>query len=99
MKKKSEEQIDTIKRTIVQDDIENIQERLNEMLIAASTTNDNETLLLPIEQTSTTQYFTPKISIDENGKKKIDEHDSHLINDENQTDDDRYRKYDLYCFF
>jgi hypothetical protein len=68
--KKSEEQIDTIKRTIVQDDIENIQERLNEMLIAASTTNDNETLLLPIEQTSTTQYFTPKISIDENGKKK-----------------------------
>ncbi len=32
-------------------------------------------------------------------RKKIDEHDSHLINDENQTDDDRYRKYDLYCFF
>ncbi|CAF1218041.1 unnamed protein product [Rotaria sordida] len=58
------------------------------MFIAAPTTNDNETLLLPIEQTSTAQYFTPKISINENGKKIIDEHDSHLINDENQTDDD-----------
>ncbi len=68
--KKSEEQIDTIKRTIVQDDIENIQERLNEMLISVPPINDNETLLLPTEQISTTEYFTPKISIDENGKKK-----------------------------
>jgi len=71
MKKKSEEQIDTIKRTIVQDDIENIQERLNAMLIAASTTNDNETLLLPIEQTSTTQYFTPKFQLMKMERKKL----------------------------
>ncbi len=97
--KKSEQQIDTIKRTIIQDDIENIQERLNEMLISAPTINDNETLLLSAEQVSTTEYFTPKISIDENGKKKIDEQDSHLINEDNQTDedddddDDLYRKY------
>jgi len=90
--KKSEQQIDTIKRTIVQDDIENIQERLNEMLITVPPTNDNETLLIPTEQISTTQYFTPKISIEENGKKKIDEDDSHLINDEDD-DDDLYRKY------
>ena len=93
--KKHEQQIDTIKRTIVQDDIENIQERLNEMLIAAPLANDNETSLLPPEQISTTEYFTPKISLDENGKKKIDEHDSQLINDENHTDDDDddlYRK-------
>jgi len=97
--KKSEQQIDTIKRTIIQDDIENIQERLNEMLISAPIINDNETLLLSAEQVSTTEYFTPKISIDENGKKKIDEQDSHLINEDNQTDedddddDDLYRKY------
>jgi len=109
--KKHEQQIDTIKRTIVQDDIENIQERLNEMLISVPPINDNETLLLPTEQISTTEYFTPKISIDENGKKKIDEHDSHLINDENKTDnddddddDDLYRKYffliiEKLCFF
>ncbi|CAF3134017.1 unnamed protein product [Rotaria sp. Silwood2] len=83
--KKYEQQIDTMKRTIVQDDLENIQERLNDMLISVHPVNDNDTLLLQTEQTSTTQYFTPKISIDENGKKK---HDSQLINDENHIDDD-----------
>jgi hypothetical protein len=62
------------------------------MLITVPPTNDNETLLIPTEQISTTQYFTPKISIEENGKKKIDEDDSHLINDEDD-DDDLYRKY------
>ncbi len=85
--KKVEQQIDTIKRTIIEDDIENIQERFNEMLIAVPPTNDNETLLQPTEQISTTQYFTPKISIDENGKKKIDEDD-----DDDDDDDDLYRK-------
>jgi hypothetical protein len=89
--KKSEQQIDTIKRTIVQDDIENIQERLNEMLISVPPINENETLLLPVEQTSTTQYFTPKISIDENGKKKLDEHENQT--DDDDDDDDLYRKY------
>lgn len=86
--KKSERQVETIKRIIVQDDIENIQERLNEMLITVPVTNDNETSLLPAEQISTTQYFTPKISIDENEKKKLDENDGHLINEEDKTDDD-----------
>ncbi len=95
------EHIEIIKRTIVQDDIENIQERLNELLIAVPLANNNETLLLPAEQVSTTQYFTPKISIDENGKKKLDEQD---INDDNKTDedddddDDLYRKY-FFCIF
>lgn len=96
---KKYEQIDTIKRTIVQDDIENIQERLSEMLIVGPAANENETSLLPAEQSSTTQYFTPKISLDENGKKKIDEQDSQLMNVENKTneeedhdeDDDLYR--------
>jgi hypothetical protein len=89
--KNCEQQIDTIKRTIVQDDIENIQERLNEMLISAPPINENETLLLQVEQTSTTQYFTPKISIDENGKKKIDEDENQT--DDDDDDDDLYRKY------
>jgi hypothetical protein len=83
---------DPIKRTIVHDDIENIQERFNDMLIAGPSINANDTLLLPAEQSSTTQYFTPKISIDENGKKKLDEQDSHLMNDDDD-DDDLYRKY------
>ena len=100
---KKYEQIDTIKRTIVQDDIENIQERFNEMLIIAPSIHENETSLLPTEQSSTTQYFTPKISIDENGKKKLDEQDSQLINDGNKSsddDDDLYRKeFFIYIFF
>ena len=62
------------------------------MLIAAPPTNENETLLLQVEQTSTTQYFTPKISIDENGKKKIDE-DENQTDDDDDDDDDLYRKY------
>lgn len=95
--KKCDQQVDTMKRIIVQDDIENIQERLNEMLITVPITNDNDTLLLPTEQISTTQYYTPKISIDENGKKKLDEHDSHLINEENTTDsEDEVDDNDLY---
>jgi len=93
--KKSEQHIDTIKRTIVEDDIENIQERLNEMFIAVPPTNNNETLLQTTEQISTTQYFTPKISIDENGKKKSDEHENHSDDDD---DDDLYRKYFLFRF-
>jgi hypothetical protein len=79
---KKHEQIETIKRTIVHDDIENIQERFNEMLIIGPSTNNNDTL--PAEQSSTTQYFTPKISIDENGKKKLDDQDD-------DEDDDLYR--------
>ncbi|CAF4059854.1 unnamed protein product, partial [Rotaria magnacalcarata] len=86
--KKHDQQFDTIRRTIIQDDIENIQERLNDMLISVPLINDNETLLIATEQTSTTQYFTPKISIDEHGKKKFDDQDSQLDNDENQSDDD-----------
>jgi hypothetical protein len=85
---KHEQHIDIIKRTIVQDDIENIHERLNEMLITAPIANDHETSLLPPEQASTTEYFTPKISLDENGKKKLDEHGSQLNDEENQTNDD-----------
>lgn len=85
--KKSELQVETIKRIAVQDDIENIQERLNEMLIVAPTAT-NETLLLPAEQASTTEYFTPKISIDDSGRKKGDEQDSRLIHEENSSDDD-----------
>ncbi|CAF1088086.1 unnamed protein product [Adineta steineri] len=76
-----QQQSETIKRTNNQDDIENIQERFHEMLITAPTANNNETISSLAEQTSTTEYFTPKISIDENGKKKTDEQD-------NQTDDD-----------
>ena len=78
-----------MKRAVVQNDINNIQERLNEMLISVPALNDNETLSLPTEQTSTTQYFTPKISMDENGKKKIDEHENYTDND--NGDGDPYR--------
>ncbi|CAF1398230.1 unnamed protein product [Adineta ricciae] len=85
--KKSELHVETIKRTVVQDDIENIQERLNEMLIVAPTAT-NETMLLPAEQVSTTEYFTPKISIDDSGRKKGDEQDSRLIHEVNSSDDE-----------
>ena len=73
------EQIDSIKRSNVHDDLDHIQERLHEMLITAPQTNGNESSLIPTEQCSTTEYFTPKISIDENGKKKTND---------NETDDD-----------
>jgi hypothetical protein len=63
--KKNEQQADKLRRTIVQDDIENIQERLNGMLIAVPSTNENEKHLL-VQQPSTNEYFTPKISIEEN---------------------------------
>lgn len=49
--KKSDEEVNKLRQTIVEDDIENIQERLNDMLIAVPSTNE---------------YFTPKISIEEN---------------------------------
>jgi hypothetical protein len=62
--KKSEQQVDKLRRTIVQDDIENIQERLNGMLIAVPSTNENDKRLLT-QQKSTTEYFTPKISIED----------------------------------
>jgi hypothetical protein len=97
-------QSDHVKRSVTQDDIENIQERLNEMLIVAPATNNhssNDTLLLPAEQVSTTEYFTPKVSIDDNGKKKPDEHDSQLLGEEsvtdnNDEDDDADEESDLY---
>jgi hypothetical protein len=75
--KKNEQQFDKLRRTIVQDDIENIQERLNEMLIAVPSTNENEKYFLT-QQKSTTEYFTPKISIEENE-----------INDDEEDDLDR----------
>jgi hypothetical protein len=62
---KDEKKADKLRRTIVQDDIENIQERLNGMLIAVPSTNENEKHLL-VQQPSTNEYFTPKISIEEN---------------------------------
>ena len=94
-------QSDPVKRSVAQDDIENIQERLNEMLIIAPATGNpssNDTLLLPPEQVSTTEYFTPKVSIDDNGKKKPDEHDSQLIgeDDDNNNDNDDDEESDLY---
>ncbi|CAF0989389.1 unnamed protein product [Rotaria sp. Silwood1] len=86
--KKYEQKIDTMKRTIIQDDLENIQERLNDMLISVHPGNNNDTLLIQTEPTSTTQYFTPKISIDENGKKKQNEHDNQSINDDDDDNED-----------
>ena len=90
--------IDPIKRSTVQDDIDNIQERLNEMLITGPTSNETDTVLQPTEQSSTSQYFTPKISILDNGKEKIDEQDNQSMNkddkegDEDDDDDDFDRK-------
>lgn len=88
LEKKSELPVETIKRSIVQDDLENIQERLNEILITAPTNNANESSLLPTEQASTTEYFTPKISIDEHGKKKLDERENQSIHEAHDDDDD-----------
>ena len=77
---------ETIKRSIVQDDLENLQERLNEILISGPTqpaTQENETSLLPADQASTTEYFTPKISIEDHSKKKkLDEQTSDDDDDE-----------------
>lgn len=81
--KKMDLPIETIKRSIVQDDMENIQERFNEILISANQENESSTHL-PAEQSSTTEYFTPKISIDENSKKKRDE----SINENEEEEDD-----------
>jgi preprotein translocase subunit SecD len=69
--KKSEQQVDKLRRTIVQDDIENLEERLNEMLIAVPSTNENEKHLLT-QQKSTNEYFTPKISIEDNEDDNLD---------------------------
>jgi hypothetical protein len=69
--KKSEQQVDKLRRTIIQDDIENIEERLNEMLIAVPSTNENEKHLLT-QQKSTNEYFTPKISIEDNEDDNLD---------------------------
>lgn len=85
---KKHESIDQIKRSTVQDDLDNIQERLNEMLIAAPTGNENETVCQPTDQSSTSQYFTPKISIHENGKEKIDEQDNQSMTKDDDDDDD-----------
>lgn len=85
---KKPESIDPIKRSTVQDDIDSIQERLNEMLITGPTGNENDTVLQPTEQSSTSQYFTPKISILDNGKEKIDEQDNQSMNKANKEEDD-----------
>ena len=85
---KKQEPTDPIKRSTVQDDIENIQERLNGMLLTGPTSNENETVLQSTEQTSTSQYFTPKISIHENEKEKIDEQENQLMNKSNKEDED-----------
>lgn len=69
--KKTEQQVEKLRRTIVQDDIENIQERLNGMLIAVPSPNENAKSLLT-QQKSTTEYFTPKISIEENDENDLD---------------------------
>lgn len=69
--KKNEEQMDKLRRTIVQDDIENIQERLNGMMIGVSSTDENTKPLL-VQQKSTTEYFTPKISTEENDEDDLD---------------------------
>ena len=95
--KKPVVQSDHVKRSVTQDDMENIQERLNEMLIIAparSNHSSNETLLLPPEQVSTTEYFTPKVSIDDHqGKKKPDEQDSQWDGeDDDDEESDLYRK-------
>ncbi|CAF0863541.1 unnamed protein product [Adineta steineri] len=65
--KKDEQQVNKLRQIIVQDDIENIQERLNEMLIAVPPTNENEKPLLT-QQKSTNEYFTPKISVDDDNE-------------------------------
>ena len=65
----NEKKSDQLRRTIVQDDIENIQERLNEMLIAVPSTDENT------PQNLTTEYFTPKISIEDTQIDNDDDHD------------------------
>jgi hypothetical protein len=66
---KNEQQVDKLRRTIVEDDIENIEERLNGMIIAVPSTNEKRLLT---QQKSTTEYFTPKISIEENEDDDLD---------------------------
>ena len=63
--KTDEREVNELRRTIVQEDMENIQERLNEMLIAVPSGNENEKPAL-IQRKSTTEYFTPKVWIDGN---------------------------------
>lgn len=98
--KKSDLSNDLIKRSIVQDDIENIQERLNEMLITAPTAvHEHETSLLPPEQSSTTEYFTPKVSVDEHGKKKSDGDDQSIRDDASTDDDDEVYRETFHQFW
>ena len=73
--KKNEEQMDKLRRTMVQDDIENIQERLNGMMIGVSSNDENCQPLLT-QQKSTTEYFTPKISVEETDEDDLDEIES-----------------------
>lgn len=63
---------------IPQDDIENVQERLNEMLISVPSTTTDKPLL--VQQKSTNEYFTPKISLDHD-----DDDDDDSINNEFET--------------
>ena len=77
--KTDEREVNELRRTIVQEDMENIQERLNEMLIAVPSGNENEKPAL-IQRKSTTEYFTPKVCIDGN----------HLDTDDDDDDDDPF---------
>ncbi|CAF1536107.1 unnamed protein product [Adineta ricciae] len=67
----NEKKPDQLRRTIAQDDMENIQERLNEMLIAVPSINENEKQFLK-QQKSTNEYFTPKVSIDDEDDEQFD---------------------------
>ena len=67
----NEEKPDQLRRTIIQDDIENIQERLNEMLIAVPSIDENEKQFLKQEK-STNEYFTPKVSIGDEDEEQFD---------------------------
>jgi hypothetical protein len=86
--KKTESHVEIIKRSIVQDDIENIQERLHGILITVPSVNEQDMSLLQAEQTSTTEYFTPKISIDDNAKRKGNDADRPSSQAKTDTDTD-----------
>lgn len=73
--RKNDQQSDQLRQTIVRDDIENIQERLHGMIIGVPSTDDEHPKTILTQQKSTTEYFTPKISTedeeDEFDRKKI----------------------------
>ena len=69
---KNEQQTDKLRQTMVRDDIENIQERLNGMMIGVPSTDDENPKVFLTQQKSTTEYFTPKISAEENDEDDFD---------------------------